>query len=407
MDPLNGRLGWEEQYRMGLGKPVQKPDFFSSLQQVKAAVENPDAFLKPMPPDGTITQGSWTDFNPVAKGVVEGLKELVGVAPSERVMKRLGDVRSPLLRPQSAFEWADYGAGLAADAAQTGLAATDLAAFAPVVGRRAAASLGNEIGQVDVWHGSPHRFERMSTEKIGTGEGAQSFGYGLYFTDKKEIAQHYQKTSGFGFGHSQNQVFVNGEKIDGKSILSEAFSQADGDFNAAKKYINDLYESTMNSGDGNPQRIIDAANEFKKIVSSGSKVEIKKGSLYRAQLFPGKDPSEYTFLDWHGDVDKQIYQKISAQAKKEGVADIDEIMGKVDKEQWQYIYANLSDILGSDKEASAFLKRAGIDGIRYPTETLSGKGPKGSGAYNYVVFDDNDVRLVSRESGDQVEDLNK
>jgi len=31
------------------------------------------------------------------------------------------------------------------------------------------------------YHGSPHNFERFSTSAIGTGEGAQSFGWGLYF----------------------------------------------------------------------------------------------------------------------------------------------------------------------------------------------------------------------------------
>ena len=42
------------------------------------------------------------------------------------------------------------------------------------------------------WHGSPHRFDRFSTEAIGTGEGNQTFGWGLYFTEKEQIAQHYR-----------------------------------------------------------------------------------------------------------------------------------------------------------------------------------------------------------------------
>lgn len=44
------------------------------------------------------------------------------------------------------------------------------------------------------WHGSPHRFDKFSSEKIGTGEGAQSYGYGLYFTDTEDIARHYRDT---------------------------------------------------------------------------------------------------------------------------------------------------------------------------------------------------------------------
>jgi hypothetical protein len=42
------------------------------------------------------------------------------------------------------------------------------------------------------WHGTPHKVDKFSKEKIGTGEGAQVFGYGLYFAGKKEIAEHYR-----------------------------------------------------------------------------------------------------------------------------------------------------------------------------------------------------------------------
>jgi hypothetical protein len=44
------------------------------------------------------------------------------------------------------------------------------------------------------WHGTPHDFERFTVDKIGTGEGAQAFGWGLYFAGKKEIAEYYRDT---------------------------------------------------------------------------------------------------------------------------------------------------------------------------------------------------------------------
>ena len=44
------------------------------------------------------------------------------------------------------------------------------------------------------WHASPHRFDKFSATAIGTGEGAQSFGWGLYFAGKRQVAEHYQKT---------------------------------------------------------------------------------------------------------------------------------------------------------------------------------------------------------------------
>lgn len=50
-----------------------------------------------------------------------------------------------------------------------------------------------------VFHGTPHDFDRFSLDKIGTGEGAQAFGYGLYMTSSADIAKYYRdKLSGNG-----------------------------------------------------------------------------------------------------------------------------------------------------------------------------------------------------------------
>src|SRR5690606_5357766 len=49
----------------------------------------------------------------------------------------------------------------------------------------------NVAKQVSAWHGSPHLFNRFSLSSIGTGEGAQAFGWGLYFTDLESIAREY------------------------------------------------------------------------------------------------------------------------------------------------------------------------------------------------------------------------
>jgi hypothetical protein len=60
------------------------------------------------------------------------------------------------------------------------------------------------------------------------------------------------------------------------------------------------------------------------------------------------------------------------------------------------LYHQLNRVFGSDKEASMFLLRSGIDGIRYPAGTLS--GVKNSKAKNYVVFDPEAVTIEERMS---------
>ena len=45
----------------------------------------------------------------------------------------------------------------------------------------------------EAYHGSPYRFDNFSTLNIGRGEGAQAFGYGLYFAGNKDVAEWYRK----------------------------------------------------------------------------------------------------------------------------------------------------------------------------------------------------------------------
>ena len=42
-----------------------------------------------------------------------------------------------------------------------------------------------------VYHGSPHKFNKFDMSKIGTGEGAQAFGHGLYFAENPSVAKSY------------------------------------------------------------------------------------------------------------------------------------------------------------------------------------------------------------------------
>jgi hypothetical protein len=44
------------------------------------------------------------------------------------------------------------------------------------------------------FHGSGADFDQFRLEMIGTGEGAQAYGYGLYFTDSEDIAKFYRDT---------------------------------------------------------------------------------------------------------------------------------------------------------------------------------------------------------------------
>lgn len=51
----------------------------------------------------------------------------------------------------------------------------------------------NPMG-LTVFHGSPAKFNRFDRTKIGSGEGAQAYGYGHYVAEKPDVAKGYQTT---------------------------------------------------------------------------------------------------------------------------------------------------------------------------------------------------------------------
>lgn len=58
----------------------------------------------------------------------------------------------------------------------------------------------DELAEKTAYHGSPYTFDRFDSSKIGSGEGAQSFGHGLYFSERRGVAEDYRKRlSGRGY----------------------------------------------------------------------------------------------------------------------------------------------------------------------------------------------------------------
>jgi hypothetical protein len=108
-------------------------------------------------------------------------------------------------------------------------------------------TLNPQTGAI-VWHGSPHKFDKFDSSKIGTGEGAQAYGHGLYLAESPDVAGSY-KTALTGSPlrfQSGGKTYAPGEskaadfvlQISGKGTgrlpankaLKEAFSSADLNF---------------------------------------------------------------------------------------------------------------------------------------------------------------------------------
>jgi hypothetical protein len=72
------------------------------------------------------------------------------------------------------------------------------------------------LGTMRVHHGTPHVWEGApDLARIGTGEGAQAFGHGLYFAENPETARHY-----FTPGDGRGGVYELDLDVDPDDLLS-------------------------------------------------------------------------------------------------------------------------------------------------------------------------------------------
>jgi hypothetical protein len=214
------------------------------------------------------------------------------------------------------------------------------------------------------YHGSPHAFDRFTTEKIGTGEGAQAYGWGLYFAGNKEVAEWYKRSKTLGIEYKGTPI----ENIEGD--LGNAITQLVDDwFNRTFDFpFIDVKSNLVSSliDDGYSQDVI---NEVKRI-SEDELVQVKTDpKLYQVDL----KPSEDEYLLWDKPLSEQS-EKVRSQANKI-VGAIPNYMLKDKNFKASQWYERLTATTGSAKKTSLYLKSLGIRGIKYLDGSSRGADP--------------------------------
>lgn len=247
-------------------------------------------------------------------------------------------------------------------------------------------------GVIKAYHGSPHRFDRFDMSKIGTGEGAQAYGHGLYFAEGEDTARTYQKALA-NIAHPDR-----GPEWVAKQWLSEN----GGDVATAEAALRESITSWKSNpiANNDPQLREMIANMESAIPLLG-RVTPEPGALYTTRL--NVEPDD--LLDW----DKPLSEQ-SAKVRA-AVAGRIEQLRKVapdyvpDDPDGAWIYKAMGPQGGVDEidfsRASPFagaasdrLREAGIPGIRYLDQ---GSRASGDGTRNFVIFDDS---LISIENVD-------
>ena len=78
----------------------------------------------------------------------------------------------------------------------------------PIIQERIGIVNQKERFEQSAWHGTPHDFDGFDIGAIGTGEGAQTHGWGLYFAQNREVSEWYKAV----LGEVQQAIIHAGDK---------------------------------------------------------------------------------------------------------------------------------------------------------------------------------------------------
>jgi len=322
-----------------------------------------------------------------------------------------------------------------------------------VVVHRTANNVPDAVKRMTAWHGSPHDHNRFTTDAIGTGEGAQAYGYGLYFAGNKDVAEWYREKLTAGDGSDIKRFYSSYDYDDDAGYVSNVIDELTGtkeNFESQRERAFSFFKNKLKKA---KQRYADTGKYEHRVKKIEKSLQIlneidydsynadNKGRLYEVDL----KPSEDEYLLWDKPLSEQS-DKVKQALKTIGINE-DNINGK-------NIYSDLKDkaIDGyglfkgyprngdKSKNVSKLLHSIGIRGIKYldgssrqvanyhitpPSETVAGdwmvKGndylangvhfktedeakayitqeQENNANYNFVVFDEADISITAKYS---------
>lgn len=249
-----------------------------------------------------------------------------------------------------------------------------------------------------LYTGSAADYEKPSLLKVGTGEGSQVYGWGLYASDQRGIADNYAEIA----GNARGGIALDHIKNPAERMYAATVLYHGGD---RKKALDDLAsrreDVLKRLGHVPADSLLDEAVDFaRKNVLSSEKYEYKPASriIYEQTFFTNRAPGDEShLLKWYEPVSEENLNRILDQGEKEKGDDflfmLDE--QRTNGENASDIYNGLVRIFGSPQAASEFLARADIDGIKYPVDSYGGKTVKDGDevGWNYVSFRDDNITV--------------
>ena len=241
------------------------------------------------------------------------------------------------------------------------------------------------VSPLDVYHGTPHRFPatarnplgEFDASKIGTGEGAQVYGHGLYVAENPAVAKEYQNQLGTQMKYKGEQFYdpIVGRKTGttGNIELDDYLLSYLGDTGVIRKEL--LTAAKEMRSANNPQ----ALKEYQALMGELRKVRsdvtaANTGSLYKVDL---PDEQIAKMLDY----DKTWKQQPQNVQDAINVDKLLKYYGTDDISTSQVLYHAKQNM--SPAAFAEFLRSKGVPGVKYLDEKSRAAG---EGTRNFVVF---------------------
>lgn len=245
------------------------------------------------------------------------------------------------------------------------------------------------------YHGSPYTFDHFDLGAIGTGEGNQAHGWGLYFAQDKKIAENYKDILGANSGEvitGKTKYKINedgdwydentGNIIDDTNPLSMALTEVleTGNSNKAIEHLQEFIKSKEGK---TAQTVISQVKRAKEAIKLLKKNEFAGHEQKTA--FEVEIPEDNELIDEFKNINEQP-RKVQAAIRK-AWKEIGYKPSALHYMSGREFYKQLASELGGEKAASEKLNSLGVKGITYDG-LVDGKC--------FVVFDDKAIQIINR-----------
>jgi hypothetical protein len=245
---------------------------------------------------------------------------------------------------------------------------------------------------IKAYHGSPYSFDRFSTEQIGTGEGAQAYGQGLYFAGNEDVARGYRDA-------------LTGPRVQrAQSLLRQSGNDVDLAIENAKNEIDRLrsLDLTPETGSAKRESLISLQEEkIAELTELKNSGQMSEGRMYEVNI--DVEPDE--LIDWDTPISQQSKKVQDAVYANRDAVDqriVDDYFGGDrnniinDEMTGQQYMANMDKVNAGMIDGTEYeLAERGVKGVRYADAFTRHKTPD-KRSMNYVIFDDRLITIAKK-----------